>query len=283
MQLGGPIWRCQHSSSLGQCIDGPTTHFTSLVTLGYLGIIPNLAMGTIWAVSLFCAEKNGGSNHFEPWFFIAIVGWNGWNSNLLLFQFSSSFQSGQKIWSWRPKGCCKPQKKPRVATVSSWITSAYSRSSCCKQLISFKYIYLIWTPLIHSGMIMIQINSDVMLCYAVLCYVMLCYVIITMTTSRTNRKRLKIHMGETKTAILVLILITVIIIIIIIIIMDSCDVLPSIISGPTHLGLQIHKKTSFFAHLRTIRTPNTYVSPHQNSEPASPRLDCCCMRMAILL
>ena len=60
--------------TLGQCIDGPTTHFTSLVTLGYLGIIPNLAMGTIWAVSLFCAEKNGGSNHFEPWFFIAIVG-----------------------------------------------------------------------------------------------------------------------------------------------------------------------------------------------------------------
>ena len=106
-------------------------------------------------------------------FFIAIVGWNGWNSNLLLFQFSSSFQSGQKIWSWRPKGCCKPQKKPRVATVSSWITSAYSRSSCCKQLISFKYIYLIWTPLIHSGMIMIQINSDVMLCYVMLCYVML--------------------------------------------------------------------------------------------------------------
>lgn len=106
-------------------------------------------------------------------FFIAIVGWNGWNSNLLLFQFSSSFQSGQKIWSWRPKGCCKPQKKPRVATVSSWITSAYSRSSCCKQLISFKYIYLIWTPLIHSGMIMIQINSDVMLCYVMLCYVLM--------------------------------------------------------------------------------------------------------------
>jgi hypothetical protein len=147
-------------------------------------------------------------------------------------------------------------------------------------LISFKYIYLIWTPLIHSGMIMIQINSDVMLCYVVLCYVML---LLPWQPVEPIGKDLRFTWEKTKTAILVLILITVIIITIIIIIMDSCDVLPSIISGPTHLGLQIHKKTSFFAHLRTIRTPNTYVSPHQNSEPASPRLDCCCMRMAILL
>lgn len=124
---------------------------------------------------------------------------------------------------------------------------------------------------------MIQINSDVMLCYVMLS--------LPWQPVEPIGKDLRFTWEKTKTATLVLILITVIITItIIILIMDSCDVLPSIISGPTHLGLQIHPDPlrPAEAHLRTIRTPNTYVSPHQNSEPASPRSDCCCMRMEIV-
>ena len=176
--------------TLGQCIWDGRAHYTFHQVkeryLGYLGIIPN-QIGTIWVVSLGWPWNLGAPiilNH-------AMVPILGWNPNLLLFQFSFSFQSGQKIWSWRPKGCSEPPKKPRVAREFPRELQYISLQQIIllKKLISFKYIYLIWTPLIHSGRLWSK--SIVMLCY-----VMLCYVIITMTTSRTNRKRLKIHMGE---------------------------------------------------------------------------------------